>query len=51
MIINAEKLGISEKTLDRAKDDLRDDNIIAKKKENNIWYWYLVDSNSPNPHI
>lgn len=51
MTINAEKLGISEKTLDRAKDDLRDDNIIAKKKENNIWYWYLVDSNSPNPHI
>ncbi len=51
MVANAEKIGISSKTLDRAKDDLRDDNIIAKKKENNIWYWYLVDSNSPKPHI
>ena len=51
IVASAELLGISETTLERAKDDLKRDKIIDKKKENNIWYWYLVDSTSSKPHI
>lgn len=51
IVASAELLGISETTLERAKDDLKRDKIIDKKKENNIWYWYLVDSTSSKPHM
>lgn len=51
IVASAEILGISETTLDRARDDLKNDKIIAKKKDNNVWYWYLIDSKSPTPHI
>lgn len=50
MIINANILGISTATLDRARDDLKFDDIIEKKKINNVWYWYLKDSKSSNSH-
>lgn len=51
IVADAETQGISESTLERARDELKNTKIINKKKDNNIWYWYLVDSNSSNPHI
>lgn len=51
MLLKADTLGISESTLERARDDLKNSGVIDKKKENNIWLWHLVGSKSSNPHI
>lgn len=43
LLLNAGKLGISKKTLERARDDLKKEELIDKKNINNKTYWYLKE--------
>ena len=43
LLLGIKKLGISEKTLERARDDLKKENLIDKKITNNKTYWYLKE--------
>lgn len=50
MVLSANKQGISEKTLNRARDDLKDENIIDKEYiDGKSVYWFILEF-SPNPH-
>lgn len=51
-IVNiAREKGISEKTLERARDELKNEEIIDKKYVGKIVYWYLKEDVSSNTHI
>lgn len=43
LLLGAGKLGISKKTLERARDDLKKEELIDKKNINNKTYWYLKE--------
>ena len=43
LLLGAGKLGISKKTLERARDDLKKEDLIDKKNINNKTYWYLKE--------
>lgn len=43
LLLNAGKLGISKKTLERARDDLKNEELIDKKYTNGKTYWYLKE--------
>lgn len=47
----ASEKGISEKTLERARDELKNEGIIDKKYVGKIVYWYLKEVVSSNTHI
>ncbi|MDD3241852.1 MAG: AAA family ATPase [Bacilli bacterium] len=40
---------ITEKTLNRARDDLKEEMVIDKEYKGRIVYWYLLEDNSPFP--
>lgn len=43
LLLGAGKLGISKKTLERARDELKKEELIDKKNINNKTYWYLKE--------
>lgn len=49
MVSSASKYSISEKTLERARNDLKEENIIDKERLGNNIYWYLSENVSPIP--
>ena len=50
MFFEAKEQGISEKTLERARDDLKNDNTIDKEYINGKCFWYLIEV-SPYPQV
>lgn len=51
MISISREKGISEKTLERARDELKNEGIIYKKHIGKNVYWYLKNEVSSNTHI
>lgn len=51
MVRMAIKNEISEKTLERARDELRSEGIIDKRYNAKKVYWYLKKDISSNPHV
>lgn len=43
LLLGAEKQGISKKTLERARDELKQENMIDKKYMDKKTYWYLKE--------
>lgn len=46
LVISAKTLGIMEKTLNRARDDLKEENVIDKKYIGKDVFWYLLEVSS-----